>query len=144
MPAPPLEVEHLGVWKDVAARPWLGWLGELSRRLDRERHSGVQARSGAGLAYKSDSGGVGLRRAHGDPIEAVLGASGGQVLLVGTITDVERRTTTGFDLAAAAAVREAYARIDQATAAVKYDGVLVAAMRSGGHERLAGLAIELS
>jgi len=36
------------------------------------------------------------RRAHGDPIQAVLGASGGQVLLVGKITDVERRTTTGF------------------------------------------------
>jgi uncharacterized protein len=36
------------------------------------------------------------RRRHADPIAALLSATGGQVLLVGKITDVERRTATGF------------------------------------------------
>jgi DUF917 family protein len=36
------------------------------------------------------------RQAHADCVEAVLMATGGQLLLVGKITDVERRTTSGF------------------------------------------------
>ena len=36
------------------------------------------------------------RRCHTDPIAALLAATGGQLLLVGKITDVERRTATGF------------------------------------------------
>jgi hypothetical protein len=47
-----------------------------------------------------------------------------------------------LDLASAAAVREAYTRIEQATAVRGSDGVLVAAMRSGGHELLAGITID--
>jgi uncharacterized protein len=36
------------------------------------------------------------RHAHADCVEAVLAQTGGQLLLVGKITDVERRTTSGF------------------------------------------------
>jgi DUF917 family protein len=36
------------------------------------------------------------RARHADPSEAVLAATGGRILLVGKIVDVERRTTTGF------------------------------------------------
>lgn len=36
------------------------------------------------------------RRSHSDPIEALLTATGGALMLVGKITDVERRTATGF------------------------------------------------
>jgi DUF917 family protein len=36
------------------------------------------------------------RRQLADPVEALLEATGGRLLFSGRITDVERRTTTGF------------------------------------------------
>jgi DUF917 family protein len=36
------------------------------------------------------------RRAHADPIQAVIGAEGGRLLFSGKISDVSRRTTEGF------------------------------------------------
>ena len=62
--------------------------------------------SGAGLAHKSDIGGVAL--------------------------DLDSKTS----------VRDAYARIVQAAGEVQLDGVLVAAMRSGGHELFAGVTLD--
>jgi succinyl-CoA synthetase beta subunit len=61
---------------------------------------------GAGIAHKSDTGGVAL------------------------------------GLSSEAAVRDAYARIVRQAEAFEVDGVLVAAMRSGGHELLAGVTID--
>jgi len=60
----------------------------------------------AGLAHKSDVGGVAL------------------------------------DLTSASSVRESYARIVQRAREVQLEGVLVAPMRSGGHELLAGVTVD--
>jgi len=111
--------QSAGAWPETAGRRLLAEVGvptvpaEVAHSADeavlaaeRVGYPVALKVCGAGLAHKSDIGGVIL------------------------------------DLASAAAVREAYARIEQATAAVTTDGVLVAAMRSGGHELLAGVTID--
>jgi acyl-CoA synthetase (NDP forming) len=117
-PAWPRE-QQPGVWPETVGRRLLEEAGvptvpaELVRTADQAVLTAerlgfpvVLKISGAGLAHKSDVGGVAL------------------------------------DLSSADSVRDAYARIVDQPPEIQVDGVLVAAMRSGGHELLAGVTID--
>jgi acyl-CoA synthetase (NDP forming) len=120
--APTVEWSHAssnGIWAETDGRRLLEAAGvpivpgELARSADEAVIVADQLGypvalkiCGAGIAHKSDSGGVAL------------------------------------ELASATAVRDAYARMLGRAGELQIEGVLVAAMRSGGHELLAGITVD--